>query len=365
MYFNILNKKLQGATRFTAVFASLVALFFAILSGCSTKVELNAPYKETAVIYCLLNGDSTVQYARVSKGFQNREGNAFTIAKYNRDSSEYPAADNISVELIKMVDTTQTVLGSFLPTEDNNKDTTGDFYAPAQTLYVYKGPKLADGTYKIRLTNKRTGYVTQAGCPLVGGFKLDPSMLHRANPPAYPDAGYYLGFYNTGYSSQVKVTAAAQAVVYKLDVVTNYTEYYKDGHTAQRSFSWRGAGSFSADGQSAYAAPSATTFFDLLLARTVPDPNVAFRKFDPFDVYVWAGGAALDQYANNAGAYSILLGETPIYTNFDRGLGLFSSRRMLHFNAYAETAMVIDMNDKDASQNYKYPKIGALNFRVN
>lgn len=58
-----------------------VFIFILLLTaGCSNELEVYAPYKETPVIYCVLDGGADTQYVRVSKTYQI-EGETFTGAK--------------------------------------------------------------------------------------------------------------------------------------------------------------------------------------------------------------------------------------------------------------------------------------------
>jgi len=66
-----------------------------IFTSCSTDFEINAPYKETMVIYGLLNTLDTAQYIRISKAYLG-EGNALIMAQ-EPDSINY--ADILDVKL--------------------------------------------------------------------------------------------------------------------------------------------------------------------------------------------------------------------------------------------------------------------------
>jgi hypothetical protein len=61
-----------------------------LLSACDNELEVFAPYKETPVIYCILDGGSDTQYVRISKTYQIK-GNSYdgaadsTLGYYNEN----------------------------------------------------------------------------------------------------------------------------------------------------------------------------------------------------------------------------------------------------------------------------------------
>ena len=59
---------------------SRVLLGFALIlfSGCDNEVDINADWKETIVVYGLLNPNDSIQYIKVNKAFLNEN---FTIFK--------------------------------------------------------------------------------------------------------------------------------------------------------------------------------------------------------------------------------------------------------------------------------------------
>ena len=75
-----------------------LALCLTVVStGCTTDVELNAPYEERSLAFCLLDPAATEQWVRVNRTWLG-EGNNLEIAMV-ADSSEYAEGEvSISVE---------------------------------------------------------------------------------------------------------------------------------------------------------------------------------------------------------------------------------------------------------------------------
>src|SRR5688500_8608899 len=66
------------------------------LWSCKNDIEVAAPWKETIVVYGLLDPAATVNYIRIQKAYLDPEGNAFQFAGIN--DSIYPK--NLVVKLI-------------------------------------------------------------------------------------------------------------------------------------------------------------------------------------------------------------------------------------------------------------------------
>src|SRR5437868_1291641 len=115
------------------IVAALSIVFFLVLFySCSTDFSVTAPYKETMVIYGLLNSSpvDTLQYIRISKAFLG-EGNALIMAQ-QKDSINY--GDVLDVKLQQILN------GHAIRTVSLRRDTTvekdnGLFNNPYQVLY--------------------------------------------------------------------------------------------------------------------------------------------------------------------------------------------------------------------------------------
>ena len=65
----------------------LFVAVFSTLFSCKNTLEVNAPWKETTVVYGLLNVHDTVQYIKINKAFLGN-GNEMSFAKV-ADSINY------------------------------------------------------------------------------------------------------------------------------------------------------------------------------------------------------------------------------------------------------------------------------------
>ena len=109
-------------------FATLTLLF-----SCSEKIDLIGDFKETAVVYGLLDHSDSMHYVKITRAFIG-PGNALEIAQIE-DSSYFDAVD-ATIEEIQGGNVLRT--WTLKDTLIENKDTNGVFYAPLQKVYYFK-----------------------------------------------------------------------------------------------------------------------------------------------------------------------------------------------------------------------------------
>jgi hypothetical protein len=125
---------------------SLFLILFAtiFLTSCETEVDLNAPYKNTTVIFGLLdpdfNGDNQItvqdtQWIKINKTFLGEGDNTAYAAV--RDSSEYKDADFVNKVVERLVDGEVVEEYELISTTISNRQMNGIFYGPAQTMYYF------------------------------------------------------------------------------------------------------------------------------------------------------------------------------------------------------------------------------------
>lgn len=129
--------------------ALIVTLLFSI-SSCSEELDLSGEFKETAVVYGLLDKNNTTHMIKINRAFIG-PGNSLQIAK-EPDSSYFT---NVQVTI-----TEKDALGTYRSwtlqdTIIDNKDENGVFYAPEQKLYYFNTlesePLLGNKDYELRI----------------------------------------------------------------------------------------------------------------------------------------------------------------------------------------------------------------------
>ncbi|MGB3948162.1 MAG: hypothetical protein WBM13_09260, partial [Bacteroidia bacterium] len=194
----------------------LIALF-ALISACSTDLEVIGNYKETMVIYGLLDQSQPVQYIKINKAFLG-EGNAFEYAQV-QDSAQYVNSLNVVLKRIK----NGTTLSTYTLSPDNSipKDS-GTFYGPSQQNAIYSlatpsGFFNTDSEYELVVTNSTTGNVATARTSLLADANYTSPV------PTSPFMSFILAN-NNDYQYPVRFTTGKNARIYQLTVRLNYSD---------------------------------------------------------------------------------------------------------------------------------------------
>ena len=117
-----LNKRTYLALAFSIFFKSSVNPFLYSFNSCKEDIELVGSYKETAVIYALLDQSESIHFLKINRAFIG-PGNALEIAK-NPDSSYF---ENLEGTITEYMNDVVTNTWNLKDTLVNNKNTNGIF----------------------------------------------------------------------------------------------------------------------------------------------------------------------------------------------------------------------------------------------
>jgi hypothetical protein len=311
-------------------------ILFSIIAGallfysCSTDFNITAPYKETMVIYGLLNPDTTnnnmnkVQYIRISKAYLG-EGNALIMAQ-QKDSINY--ADILDVTL-QRIDVNGNVAQTFnLQRVDTNVKVPGIFYYPYEVLYkttTTLNPVVANGsTYKLTVRNNQTGITATSLTSIVGDFDYqNPTTTSQAN----------LDF-TVPTLVDYKFNAADNARVYNLTIRFHYDEVkLSTNETTSKYVDWN-LGDHATGGNEntiVYSGVYRPDLYRIVGASIVPaDTNLIRRNIAtlPLEFIFTAATEDLYTYQQIVQPSLGIVQERPLFTNIENGIGLFTSRYM-------------------------------------
>ena len=134
------------------------------ISSCKNDLDVTDDYRETMVVYGLLNPTDTAQYIKINKAFLGRESAYNMAAVY--DSSNYaPGVIDAVLQQWKngnLMATFQLTPDSVIP-----KDA-GVFSNPKQVLYKTTAPILQDGSdYVLKIINGESGKTVTASTPII------------------------------------------------------------------------------------------------------------------------------------------------------------------------------------------------------
>jgi len=321
-------------------FIRLIVLIFlaAGWQSCSTELEVNAPYKETKVLYGVLDPTLPFQTFRIGKGFLSDGRSALDISKNSPDSSLFRPG-NLEVTLFEMkllssgrYDTLQKV--KLFADTINNKEAGGDFYAPDQM--VFRTPLMQLDTlnaasqirYRILVRNKISGKESEAFTQVPG------RDLRITNPASINGEG------PTGKESFELIPLLMRRTNPAIEA-----RVFRSTHSSamQMFFKWKVQNFFSADTTEevwvmksgiesnliqaeASIKIGAGVFYDFLKVQSAQRRNADLisRRLLPCEMEVYAANQDFDNYRVVNGNYNAITQSQPVYSNISNGaLGIF------------------------------------------
>ncbi len=298
-------------------FLGLSAVVF-LFSMCSTELDLLDDWKETTVVYGLIDQTQPKQYIRIQKAFLGPE-NAYEMAQ-QYDSINYVTQLDVRMERLSSSEAIDSTI-YFQPDTVYNKQP-GDFYAPMYVIYSYPQSSTWFSTsysYRLVINNASTGNEVSATTHTVGAFDIVG--------PNFGTIGFASN--NVNYKVEIKWEAAQNAKRYQLMMVFHYTE--KDINnvmTPKTTPFWvidEIDPSSTTGGDESYKFEP-DGFYRFVGTQIQQDDNVVERRCDSVKFYVYACGDELNTYMNINGPSSSIVQERPQYTNINNGLGVFSAR---------------------------------------
>lgn len=308
----------------------------ALLTACSTDLDINADYKNITVVEGLLNMRDTVQLIRINKGFLG-DGDALVYAQV-QDSNEWNA-DAFDYRRVVRRKNGQ-VLGTF-PLRDTliSGREPGTFYSPDQRLYYFKDDfrdsialNTGNGSiyYRLYLDDESEysvelgikGESISASTSVVGNFDFQSADQFITVPINLMNAGGYGSFelnWSTGPNSKRFV----------VDYRFNYSEVRNGVEGERKSFTRRMATvvkrTANAD-EPMSATLEGERFFQEIATAIPADPSVQQRKFYGIDFIVSVANDEFHTYLTLTEPVSGIIEDRPTYSNVNNGYGILGSR---------------------------------------
>ena len=289
-------------------------LFILILSSCSNDLDLLDQYKETMVVYGLLDQADTAQYIKIYKAYLG-PGNALQMAQ-NYDSINY--ANQLDVEIERWYNGNK--MESFVLNQNTGipKDS-GTFVYPDQVCYRTNAVLDDASEYHLVITNTSTGKVARATTGLVKNLSI-----------SLPTSGGAFSVSNPKGKQKVDWLSSAHGKLYQVTIRFHYDEAEPGGFlvskyvdwvfAAQRSLTSQGGESMNITflNEDFYKFLRGSIAVNTTVLRYAKHKKIEFR----FAVAAEDFATYMDVYKPSNG----IVQEKPDYTNIDNGLGLFSSR---------------------------------------
>jgi|688.fasta_scaffold14473_4 hypothetical protein len=306
--------------------AAMVAATVVFAGGCSTDLEVNAPYKEITVVYGLMSTNEVTHWVLINRAFLG-EGDAFIYAQIP-DSNQYTDAQ-LQGAVIEELDNgtvvnTYPLLDSIL---DNRVE--GTFYNPQHKVYYFNAANLnTNRDYRFRAVAK--GNEVTASTPMVNDFLINAT---DQNP------NVKIGLVNTNGNYQdyeLNWTSGKDGRRYQVDYVFKYVEVRNGTDSTAKAIKLRMGTRVSGGldgGEALNATIDGESFYQTLSSIVQDDGSVEKRVFKGIDFEFWVASDEYHTYLQLADPVTGIVEERPDYTNITNGYGLLGSRYFKSVNA--------------------------------
>jgi len=287
-------------------------------SGCSTDLDINAPYREFTVIYAAFDQNETTHLVKINKSFLG-EGNALDFAQV-QDSSEY-SQDELEVFVHRIENGNITATYTLNDTVLTDR-VPGTFYYPEQTLYTFNAVIDENAEYEVEARVRDE--VFRGRTNIVNSFSIDQST---SNP------NVRLSFYNQNSSTYQPDEIEWDSGLNGKRYVVSYRFKWREvigADTTDKSFT-RTVGQRIATntggGQALQAVVNGLDFYTSIGNLIPEDPAVDVRIFDFVDIIWEVANEDLHIFLQLNEPVTGIVENRPPFTNVDNeGLGIVVSR---------------------------------------
>jgi hypothetical protein len=355
--------------------------------GCSTEVDLTAPYDSLPVVYGLLEVDADTQWVKINRTWLG-DGNQLVAAQIP-DSSEYPEG-SVMAKIVELIPSESgEIVGNELATgvewvlQDTvleNKSTDGIFFGPSQRVYY--------ASMSERALREDRWYRLEALLPDGSELKATTTMVQSSagsieRPP--PNlSSYQMGFASvnpdgsaTYPSFPFRWTSAPGASRYAASLKVNFQErYYADDEltlldsvrdrTISLSLGTRQLNNPN-NTQTLEESFSGERFYSELATRLEVNPRIrrVLGYYDgdtqierALDFELQVANQDLAIYLDVNESTNSIVQERPLWTNVQGGIGLWASRTTLgvyNLGYLKQTMQHLQEGDLTAALNFCSP----------
>jgi len=292
-------------------FSSIFFIVLIILQSCKNDIEINAPYKETAVVNGFLDIGVDTQYIKITKIFQNSS----TLSP--QQAAQDPSIMYFDTLIVKLVRLSTNDTFTFYKTNNIPKDS-GYFTNAVNYLYAlpykFDDPSKISDSYKLIIYNPKSGITFTSQTSIVGGTSIMPN-----NPSGSP---YRFDiYYDTPDYIQFEWKPVPTASIYTALIRYKYTENSIPKSTDQY---------VAINDQTLFAylfkADQMNQFLINYFGRRDTSDHSVYRKISEIDYIVLSGSKLLLTAVDLSKPNTSLLQVKPDFSNIQNGLGLFTSR---------------------------------------
>lgn len=321
--------------KLSPLFFSAMLLTLIGMQSCNQDIELTGDFKETAVVYGLLDKSEDAHLIKITRAFIG-PGNSLSIAQIP-DSNYF---NNVNATVVERVSGSVTRTWQLFDTIVPNKDTDGVFYAPEQKVYAFysqskdnsnnpTGQALLDNaTYELNIIiNEGTSdeFVVKGQTEIVNGISTtsDGSNYQFKFAQNSTTTGIYT---NSGF-----VVNTGNSAVVNTKILIHYQDFIGSTDTIDNTISW-GLGEKETSSATMNISAFGETFYNLVDESCQSgSAGVTKRNLTGLTVEVVAGSTDLYNYILVNQPSTSVAQNKPTYTNLTATnehpvIGIFSSR---------------------------------------
>ena len=301
------------------------------LWSCNNEIKIAAPWKETIVVYGLLDPASSVNYIRIQKAYLDPEGNAYQFVQSN--DSIYPGVLDVKLFVRKNGAIIDTLFPKLVNGDNEGiKKDTGLFSSSPNYLYkisdhIFDSRLISGGMedyeYELKVKNIATGYECSS--------KTFTTGLLEALAPVSPGSKDIT--INDKANSFISVYYREGRFVKTYDMIIRF--WYKETQKSDtniktiKSFDWnifKNKPTKTINGyETQLFAISGSIFYEILKGTIKPNASVK-REALYCDVEYYGAGEDLFTFIQVNQPSIGIIQKKPEYSNITNGLGIFSSR---------------------------------------
>jgi hypothetical protein len=296
-----------------------------LFSGCSTDLDVIGDYKETIIVYGLLDQAQPKQYIKINKAFLG-EGNAFQYAQI-KDSTQF--VNSLTVELRRFKNGAQLGATIVLSPDGSIPKDPGTFYAPDQANAIYSttNPLFVDSEYYLTVRNNESGTEVTAKTELI--TDISPGFIYPAPGGASATFSFAISGTYPHYPFPISWTSAKNARLYQPVLRLNYIDSTASGNdTAYLDYQLQTIRTLHTTGGLTISSNIEGRDFMRFIGSKLDGnkPGLIKRRALKVDLMLLAGADELSTFIDVNVPSTGIIQERPEYTNVKNGLGLFSAR---------------------------------------
>ena len=311
------------------------------LQSCNEDIELIGDFRETAIVYGILDQADSIHMIKVTRAFIGDGSTDNNQIASIPDSSYFESVTGTVTEFVNNSPTGRVF--TLTDTLVENKDQNGIFYAPTQKLYCFytstSAPLLGNATYKLNLNINNGDFTITGTTPMVDG------MTNNISAQSQP----YKFINNDGTTKATTVTVTnsnddkfASQINVKLRV--EFTEWVGATPTI-KSFDWNIGELPASQGDALLFTANGQKFYDLVAANCTNNPAIDKRTFNSITTVITGGAQDLVNYILVNEPSSSLAQSKPTFTNLTASndhpvIGIFSARQTVSvFKPFIDPSM--------------------------